>query len=468
MVATSSWRRSRAGDANDQIGIGIVGCGIRGTQHLHAFAKVPNVRIVGLCDPDRKRLSEAAVFAPGAQQWTDLRAMFESPDVDAVVIATCNHWHALAAVWALEAGKHVYVEKPLTLTHWESRQLVKATQVFNRIVQVGTQQRSDPMQDELKAFLHEDAVLGKIQWVLVNRFGERGPIGLRKTPLKPPTWINYDVWLGPAADVPIYRKSLHYDWHWVWNTGSGEMGNWVVHVLDDVRNVVFRDRVGLPSKVVATGDRVAWHDAGETPNLQFVVAEAAETPVVISLCNLSLQEAGKTSPVNPGPSTGYVVFCEDGRLEAQRGQAVAFDRSGAIIREFTGNTGEFPHHQNFIDALERQDRSILKAPVEVGHFSTAWCNFANIATNMRRTGATTIFQKVVDEFRSPAAIDTYEHLQLIFRQYDKDPAGFQLGPMLACDVASERFVGEHSSQANEMLQRVYRRGYALRDYTADS
>src|SRR5262249_46416782 len=191
---------------------------------------------------DQELLDKAAGDIPGAKKYTDLRKLFDDKDVDAVVIATCNHWHVLAAIWALEAGKHVYVEKPLAHNHWEGQQLVKAARKYDRIVQVGTQQRSDPMQAELKEYLHNEKALGDINYVEVCRYGRREPIGKRSTPLPIPASVDYNLWLGPAADVPIYRDKFHYDWHWDWNTGNGEQGNWGVHVLDDVVNVVLLDQ----------------------------------------------------------------------------------------------------------------------------------------------------------------------------------------------------------------------------------
>ena len=140
----------------------------------------------------------------------------------------------------MEAGKDVYVEKPLSHSQWEGEQTVAAAEKYKRICQLGTQQRSDPMQAEIKTFLHKEKGLGDIVSVQVNRVGVRSSIGKRSTPLLIPNDMDYDLWLGPAIDEPIFRDKLQYDWHWDWNTGSGEMGNWGIHILDDVRNVVFR------------------------------------------------------------------------------------------------------------------------------------------------------------------------------------------------------------------------------------
>ena len=237
----------RAKSSNEKLNLGFIGTGGRGNELLKQFSALSDVRIAALCDPDQEHLENTAKKHRKAAKYADLRKLLDDPNVDAVVIATCNHWHALAAIWACKAGKDVYVEKPLTHNHWEGQQLVRVARKLDRIVQIGTQQRSDPLQEKVKDFLHAKQALGAIQCVQVCRFGQRKSIGHRSTPLKPPASLDYNLWLGPAKDEPIYRDKLHYDWHWSWNTGNGEMGNWGVHVLDDAVNVVFRDRVPFPA-----------------------------------------------------------------------------------------------------------------------------------------------------------------------------------------------------------------------------
>ena len=370
---------ARAAGANDAINLGFISCGGRAGGLMGAFSKIDGVKVTGLCDPDPERLGSAKKRFPEAKGWADLRDLLEDDSIDAVVIATCNHWHCLAAIWAMQAGKDVYVEKPLSHSQWEGRQAVAAAKKYGKICQVGTQQRSDPMQAEIKKFLHEDKVLGEIKTARVNRYGVRAPIGKRSTPLPIPEDFNYDLWLGPAQDQPIYRDKLQYDWHWDWNTGSGEMGNWGVHVLDDLRNNVFQDKVSLPKRVFGGGGRVVWNDAGNTPNVHFAYFDTGSIPVVIGLTNLTAGPDSKKSPAHPGPGSGYMAYCEGGRFEGQRGRAAAFDKDGKLIKEFKGNGGSGDHQKNFIDAARSRDASILNSDVKVGHDSTGWCNVANVA-----------------------------------------------------------------------------------------
>src|SRR3954468_18471958 len=181
--------------SNEKLNIGFIGLGMRSIDLLPQFRKHPDVRIAALCDVDEERLNKTAESHNGAKKYGDLRKLFDDKDIDAVVIAVCNHWHVLAAIWACQAGKDVYVEKPLSHNHWEGQQLVAAARNLDRIVQVGTQQRSDPMQAEIKQFLHDDKKLGEIKYAQVCRFGPREPIGKRSTPLAIPKTVNYDLWL---------------------------------------------------------------------------------------------------------------------------------------------------------------------------------------------------------------------------------------------------------------------------------
>ena len=176
-------RNANSANLANEVNIGFIGCGGRGNILMTAFSKVPGVTIGGLCDPDKDRLGKAKERFPKAQTWTDLRNLLDDSSIDAVVIATCNHWHCLAAIWAMEAGKDVYVEKPLSHSQWEGEQTVAAADKYNRICQLGTQQRSDPMQADVKTFLHEDRGLGEILSVQVNRIGMRSSIGKRASPL---------------------------------------------------------------------------------------------------------------------------------------------------------------------------------------------------------------------------------------------------------------------------------------------
>lgn len=447
--------------ANESINLGFISCGGRAGEHLKMFSKIEGVNIAALCDPDEGRLGSTHNRFPKAKKYTDLRDLIADPSIDAVVVATSNHWHCLASIWAMEAGKHVYVEKPLSHNQWEGRQTVEAAKKYGKVCAIGTQQRSDPMQAAIKKFLHEDKALGEIQSTRVNRYGIRGRIGKRSTPLKVSSSVNYDLWLGPAQDEPIYRNKLQYDWHWDWNTGSGEMGNWGVHVLDDVRNNVFLDEVSLPQKIYGGGGRVVYNDAGDTPNVHFVAFDTGKYPVVIGLSNLPAEPGGKKSPKHPGPGSGYVVYCEAGRLEGQRGKAMAFDADGKMIKKFSGNGGNGLHHQNFLEAVRANDSSLLNSDVKTGHDTTGWCNLANIAFRagkaMQMSDALSLpdpkglWSGLVGEMES--------HMSAHGLKLEGDQ--FQLSEVLTVDAEKETFVGAGAEKANQFLSREYRAPYQV-------
>ncbi|WP_084417163.1 Gfo/Idh/MocA family protein [Mariniblastus fucicola] len=447
-----------AANVNEEINIGFISCGGRSRGLMGQFSKVEGVNIGAVCDPDEDRMKQVLETYPKAKTFTDMRELFADPEIDAVVIATCNHWHCLAAIWAMEAGKHVYVEKPLSHTQWEGEQTVAAARRYGKVCQIGTQQRSDPMQAEIKKFLHEDKALGEIKAARVNRYGVRGSVGKRDTPLEIPKNVNYDLWLGPAQEEPIYRKNLHYDWHWDWNTGSGEMGNWGVHVLDDVRNNIFQDSVTVPKRIFGGGGRVLWNDAADSPNVHFVYFDTGSIPVVIGLSNLPDKKGGKRSPKMGGPSSGYVAYCEGGRFEGRRAGGIARDRDGKVIREFKGNSGDVLHQKNFIDAVRANDSSTLNAEIQVGHDSTGWCNFANIAfmcgEKFDRADADLVKQSTWKTLLK----QTDEHLAAHGLSLDDD--AIKLSPMLNLN-AEGQFVGDNADVANKLLKREYRAGYEV-------
>jgi predicted dehydrogenase len=449
----------RAKSLHEKLNLGFIGLGGRGNELLGLFGRLPDVRIAALCDADQQHLAETALKHADARKYSDLRRLLDDRDIDAVVIATCNHWHALAAIWACQKGKDVYVEKPLAHNHWEGQQVVRAARKYDRIVQVGTQQRSDPLQNELKEFLHDQKALGAIKYVQVCRFGQRGSIGKRKTPLQPPKSLDYNLWLGPARDQPIYRDKLHYNWHWDWNTGNGEMGNWGVHVLDDAINVVLRDRVSFPKRIAAAGGRVVWNDAGQTPNVCFAYYDTGSVPIFFALSNLSKGSA--PSELNcKGVGSGYVIQCEGGYYAGSRGNGSAHAADGRLIRRFTGDSGD-GHQRNFVDAVYARNRSLLNAEVQIGHQSTAWCNLTDVAIRVggaySRDQATSIAQpkeswnEITEIIERHLAANSVDSL-----------SGLRLSPVLEFDPTTEQFSGRHVSDANELLHREYRQPFEVR------
>jgi len=279
--------------------------------------------------------------------------------------------------------------------------------------------------------------------------------------LKIPSGVDYDLWCGPAEKRKLHRKGLHYDWHWDWNTGNGEMGNWGVHILDDVRNVGLADRVSLPKRMLVGGGRMLWNDAAETPNVHFAYYDTGSIPVLFDLSNLSIKPGSKGEPAYMGTRSGYTVHCEGGRYSGGRGGGGAFDNDGKRIRKFSGSGGK-GHMENFIDAVRQRKRSILNADVIQGHYSSAWCELANVG------------YKVGGSFSREAAIEVNQsktewtelvdqaNKRLVNHGISLDDPGIALSPVLDLDSKTERFTGGIADKANTFLARSsYRKGFEL-------
>ncbi|MFC7338295.1 Gfo/Idh/MocA family protein [Haloferula chungangensis] len=445
---------------SEEIHAAVIGLGDRGKLLATQAAAVPGLKITWLIDADESRAKEGLKIAPGAKTGQDMRKALDDKEVDVVIIGTCNHWHCLAAIWACEAGKDVYVEKPLGHNLAEQRRLIEAAEHYNRIVQVGTQQRSDTVQDEIRRFLHEEKGLGEIQYIRANRYGLREPVAKSNGALKIPEGIDYNLWCGPAEKRELHRSRLHYDWHWDWNTGNGEMGNWGVHILDDVRNVGLADKVGLPKRLLVGGGRMLWDDAGETPNVHFAYYDSGSIPVLFDLSNLSIKPGSKASPAYMGTRSGYTVHCEGGRYSGGRGGGAAYDKDNKRIRKFSGNGGK-GHMENFIDAVRERKRSILNADVVQGHYSSSWCELANVGYKVGGKYSRDAAMDVNQSKAEWAELVDQANERLVLHGISLDDPGIALSPVMDLDSASERFTGDIGEKANAYLSRSYREGFEL-------
>ncbi|MBR2584866.1 MAG: Gfo/Idh/MocA family oxidoreductase [Thermoguttaceae bacterium] len=447
---------------SETVRLAYIGLGGRG-KTLTGFT-LNNASTAALCDPDQERLNDARSKFPEARARRDMREVFDDRDIDAVVIATGNYWHCLAAIWAMEAGKDVYVEKPLCMNFREGRAVVDTARRLGRICQIGTQMRCDPVfHPEVQKFLHEDKALGEIRTVRVNRVFARKPIGLRNTPLPIPETVDYNLWLGPAPEEPLYRDALHYDWHWMWRTGHGEVGNWGAHLLDDCRNDIFQDRIRMPKRVLCAGGRVGYNDAGQTPNSIMIHFDTGSIPVVFCISNLPDKDNPRSAGEVAGPTSGYVAYCEGGRYEKRWGRAAAFDSDGKKIREFVGTDeykGGGTHQQAFVEAIRQGDKNLLPAGIEIGFDSSAWYNSANTAYRLGGAFSKTDIlaaDKKTDGQLAAALADLEKHLG---RQgYKVSDDTFRLSPFLEVDEKNECFAGPAAAQANRLMEISYRKGF---------
>ena len=375
---------------SDEVRVAVVGLRGRGRSHIRAFSKMAGVRIVALCDVDRRVLEKAAgdLAAGGGdvETFVDFRALLEHRDVDAVSLATPNHWHALQTVWACQAGKDVYVEKPVSHNIWEGRQAVRAAEKYDRIVQAGTQIRSSRAIAEAFDWVRR----GELGEILVARgfcYKPRKSIGKVSGPTAVDAAVDYDLWTGPAPKGPLMRERLHYDWHWVWDTGNGDIGNQGIHQVDLCRWALGEE--GLAPRVLSVGGRLGYDDDGNTPNTQLVAHLYEKVPLLFEVRGLPASKAaqagdwGEGMDEYDGVRIGIVVECEGGRLRVPSySEAIAFDREGAEMLRWKGGSDQL-HYQNFIDAVRTRDRSGLAMPLLGGHVSSALCHAGNVA---HRTG----------------------------------------------------------------------------------
>lgn len=457
--------RLQAAAPNDAIRIAIVGAGWRGGQLIPQFAKIPDVRIVSVCDPDWKRAAEKAkqvedvTGQDSANVETDLRRVIESDSVDAVVSATPNHWHALAAIWACEAGKHVYAEKPLAHSLWESQQMVRAAKKHDRIVQCGTHRRSFPIIRAIMKRIHAGE-FGSIVRVRVVTRKFRESIGKRTTPLPIPAEVDYNLWAGPAPMSPLYRNELHYDWHWVWETGNGELANNGSHMLDLARWALGQEK--LAPAVMALGGRLYWNDAGETPNTLVAYYDYEPAPIIVEVHNLAEKPGARKAGEYQGLRHGFIVECEDATILGANHVEVR-DRDGKVIEHQKEKEGKL-HPANFIDAVRSGSSEKLTCPVEVGHTSCGLALQGNVSYLAGSTGTDRLDSVLRNsDAATKSTVDRMlGHLDDL--GIESPRSKLTVGPTLTFDTDSERFTGPQAKVANQLLRRKeYRKPFVVKE-----
>lgn len=364
--------------ANERIRLGVIGMGRRSADHLRRFSRLSGVDIVALCDPDTAHMDRALAdlikFRERARGEgvdvrdtkvdliRDYRKLLERPDIDAVIIASTNYWHTLHSIHAVQAGKHVYVEKPASFTPWECVQLEAAAERYDRVIGIGYQNRSDPGPQEGIRYV-QTGHLGRIKKIRVLCFRNRDSIGNLEQPLRPPPTLDYDLWLGPAQEHEIYRPELHYDWHWDFHTGNGDMGNQSVHEIDMAYWLL--GHPGLPEEIRCFGNRFAWKDGGDTPNMQAVWCKWGGTEVILETNDITLSPDRNVARNRMGTRVGIIAECEKGYLKGGRGGMVALEPDGkTITQRFKGDGGR-AHPGCFLEAVRANDRS--KFPVLPAH-----------------------------------------------------------------------------------------------------
>ncbi len=362
------------GAASERVRHAVIGVGGRGRSLARAFSALPDCDVVAVCDVDPGRRSKAAMELPDSkrvEQIENFRRIIDNPNIDSVSVATPDHWHTPIALAAIVAGKDVYVEKPCSHNVRESILLVDAAERYRRVVQQGTQGRSNEGIRAAVKFLR-DGNLGKVRLAKAINHQFRGPIG-RAPETDPPPGVNYDLWLGPAPKHAFTRNRWHYKWHWFWDYGTGDMGNDGIHQIDEAR---WGLGVGLPKRVYAAGGQLFYDDDHQTPDTQLVTFEYED-------CYLVYEMRLWTNYPLEGHNNGVVFYGDKGKLEIGRNGCEATFIDGH--KKKLGGGGDYPGHiRNFVDAVKKGSSAGLNAPVSEGAISATLCHLGNIATRVGR------------------------------------------------------------------------------------
>jgi len=356
-----------ADQPNEKIVVAVMGLRNRGKDLVGAFSGMDDVEVACLCEVDENVVGPAQKVLAGrkrreARVEKDIRRVLEDKNINAVVVATPDHWHALATVWACQAGKHVYVEKPISHNLVEGRRMVEAARRHNRIVQVGTQRRSAP--DSASALgLVRSGKLGKIPFAKTWIAGHRPSIG-RPADSPVPKGVDYDLWQGPAPARPFNRNRFHYEWHWFWDYGTGELGNNGIHGLDLARWLLNLD---APLRISAGGGKFFYDDDRQTPDTQVVTYDFPG-------CSVVWEHRIWSRTGCEGQGFGVILYGENGTL--------MFDNHGWHVQDgitASDKSGEMQraHVRNFLDCVKNGRRP--NADIEDGHKSTRLCHLGNIA-----------------------------------------------------------------------------------------
>jgi predicted dehydrogenase len=440
--------------ANDVIRVGVAGINGRGGAHINELAKMSGVQVTYLIDPDSRlfgsRIQTVEKLAGNKPKCVqDVRTALEDTDLDAVSIATTNHWHSLITIWACQSGKDVYVEKPISHNVFEGRQCVEAARKYKRMVQHGTQQRSSGGRAKEIAAVQS----GKYGKLLVSKgycAKARWSIG-EKPKADPPAGLDFNIWTGPAPKQAYHGNLVHYNWHWFWDFGNGDIGNQGVHEMDVARWAI--PGATLPTKVWSLGGRFGYVDQGQTPNTQMTVMEFGDVLLVFEVRGL----VGGKSKDKARVDNEY--YTTEGRIH----EGKFYPKSGGAAEKLEDCGGQVRPggaFGSFINAVRSRNEDDLNANAEVAHYSAALCHLANISY---RLGEQVSWDKKAKTLGDNKVVyDTFAALENNLTGgvgLKLDGLTYQLGRTLTFDPKTEKFVKD--PQADQLLTREYRAPFAV-------
>jgi predicted dehydrogenase len=468
-LAASILPTDRALGANSDIRVAVVGFNSRGQGLINDFLGVPGVRIIALCDADNAVLARIAdkldkKTKTKVQRYTDVRKLLANKDIDAVAFATPVHWNGYGSLLALDAGKDVYVEKPVCHTLQEGQLMLAAARKKKLIVQAGTQNRSDVGMRALVPDI-QAGKLGKIEFIHSYWNKPRSSIGKVSGPQEPPASANYDVYVGPAPKKPLMRKRFHYDWHWQWDFGAGEVCNLGNHQIDLARWTAGIDR--LPDQVFMFGGR-AYDDDGQTPNTVLAAFLYNDNiPIFWESRNLPAVAGKKGSDPIMGKTAAIYVKCEGGYFVGGRGGGATYDNAGKLIKKYPGDGGR-SHMANFISAVRSRKHESLRADIAIGRLSTGMCHLANISYKLGKIAPpddNCYSQQIEKAKTNPYFAARWESMKahLKINKVDTNKTPMLIGAPLQLDAKKEVFTGpeEIAKKANALTSKEYRAPFTL-------
>ncbi|MCZ2076906.1 MAG: Gfo/Idh/MocA family oxidoreductase [Bryobacteraceae bacterium] len=413
-VAAVAGSASRILGANDRVNVAVVGLGGRGRAHVTEWAKVPGSRIVALCDVDQAALERGQALAEKTtgektKGYVEMRKLFEDKDIDAVSMPLPNHWHALATIWACQAGKDVYIEKPACHNVWEGKKMVEAARKYNRMVQIGSQSRTVPIVIRAMQLLKE-GVIGKVYLAKGLCYKRRPSIGHKPDGPVPPG-VNWDLFLGPAPMRPFNENRFKYNWHWFWDTGNGDIGNQGVHEMDIAR---WGLGVAYPKSVVSFGGKYVYDDDQETPNTQYASFDYGGMQIDFEVRGI-FTDGTQAMPRQGRNTVGDLFYGADGYMSVDGSgfQVYKGEKHEKVMDEKAerGVSSTMAHMDNFAKAIRSRNYKDLTADVELGVISADLCHLANIAY---RVGRKLTFNAQAGQFVNDAAAS-----KLLTRDYRK-------------------------------------------------
>jgi len=445
--------------ANERLRVATIGVRGRGDAHLGAFLKMADVEVAAICDIDENSIGGAVakIEKNGGKKpvyYKDMRKLFEDKTIDAVSVATCNHTHTLAGLWAVQAGKHAYVEKPISHNVWEGRKLVEAAKKYGKIVQHGTQCRSMNGMRQAMDFL-KSGKLGKVKLARAFCYKKRGSI--KKFNEEPvPAGVDYDQWLGPAPLRPYTKNRFHYNWHWHWDYGNGDLGNQGVHQMDIARWGLGKQE--LPQAAVSLGGRLGYEDDGETPNTQIVLLDYGDSQLIFEVRGLDTDKYLPHGDKQASVLIGDVFECSEGYLVIPTySSGVAYSPKGEVLAKFAGGNDD-AHFRNFVDAIKSNKPESQNADALEGHLSSALCHLGNISY---RVGAPKPLSTKDPLGKYEDGNETYGRMVAHLKENNVklESTHFTLGRTLTIDPKTETIVGD--PEASKLLTREYRKPFVV-------